>query len=112
MTDSLKNNDGLADLSAKDLCAILKACQQSGVSCFRFRDLVVEFRKETAQVTGAEVSEILFRAPVVSSSDHVQPTERAGGPDEKPDYLDVLMIEDPAGYEKYLLDRAHQGEDA
>lgn len=89
------------NLSGKEICAIIKACKESGVTLFTTGDVRIEF--------GEQVSHQIHPVPQVSETDLAKQAEIAGLSEES-DRLDAeeqdefeLHVTDPAEYERRLL---------
>lgn len=82
-------------LSAKDVCDIIKSCKKSGVTSFRFGELDLQFGDQPKPAK-----------PGSSSSLAEKDDEQS---EDNPD-LDQLMVEDPAAYERYVASLEQEDE--
>jgi hypothetical protein len=94
------------ELTAEQICHILKACGESGVSKLKFAGLEAEFYK-IAQ------SDILFPDAQPLPEAEISQAQAAESEKEglrwdeirlKTERLAAMLVEDPAQYEKLLLD--------
>lgn len=85
----------MTELSAKELCDIIRSCRKNGVSTFKFQGLALEF---------GDQSKIKDKAVVPKAVE-----DDAG--DYEPD-LDQMMVEDPVAYEKFLSENMDEQEDS
>jgi hypothetical protein len=90
------------ELTAKDICNILRACRESGASKLKFAGIEAEFfpadyMKASESLPEAEIS--VEQAAVVDEQQLARDEFRA-----KSERLAMMLIEDPAQYEKLLLD--------
>lgn len=94
-------------LSADDVCAIISAAHQHGVSSLKFRELDVTFGHKPESVDQVPVLENpYYVSPVVPQGAEAPPDA-----EQKQLDLDLMMIENPAEYEMYLQDQARSEED-
>lgn len=95
------------DLTSEEVCTIIRQCGESHVSVLKFGALEVAFHD---QVKPPEYTPPLFSHPEAEISENPaanQIEQEAIHADElqvKLDRLAMMMVEDPAQYEKLLID--------
>lgn len=82
-------------LSAHDIISIISACKKNSVSSFKCGELVLEFTNKPKHIRPMTVVE----APSTQAE-----------PDPQPEFdPDILMIEDPLGYERWNAEQQESG---
>lgn len=90
------------ELTAEDICNILRVCRESGASKLKFAGIEAEFfpadyTKASEPLPEAEIS--VEQAAVIEGQQLTRDEMRV-----KSERLAMMLIEDPAQYEKLLLD--------
>jgi hypothetical protein len=104
-------------LNAKDICYIIKACSEAGVSELKFGDLEVSFKggallakpgKDTPATLGFKENEAYQNEQQPALPDRKAPSEKKMSLFDKEILEELeksqLMIEDPIGYERFVID--------
>ena len=89
-------------LSAQDVCAILKSCRQNQVVRLKFGDLELEFSPREGAFPIETNSGFVRRTPKLTDEivEKGELEKRVGHEQES---LDLLAVEDPVAYEKFLM---------
>ena len=95
-----------ANLSPKDICAIVKECKNSGVTQFSYKDLKISFTQKIDVVEDYAVA----GGPTPSASEVPRGTVDTG--EFKEDLLGELLLSNPTEYERLIEKEAYlDGED-
>jgi hypothetical protein len=83
----------------EDICAIIKVCSQSGVREFKYLNLSFSFGHVYAPTT----EPIFIPEPIAHQADtQTRETLSKNENDMKQEQLDMMLLEDPEGFEELL----------
>ena len=88
-------------LTSDQICAIVRACGDSGVRSFEFKHLKLVFFDKDKEVLAPKTEEVHIHMPV----DNNPPRKEAS----KEDLLNELLLTDPEAYERMTLEVEQHG---
>jgi hypothetical protein len=93
------------ELTAKDVCSIIKACKCSGVTDIKIGEIEISFKKEASWPEAS-----LYASLPKNNANNISQTEMTTEPSVAADeYNYQLAIDDPSAWERSQLEESDRG---